>query len=85
MIFRYIISRSHPQASLETENEGNASCWKVLHDRILACCDVLWESVRDVLCMDSPEGHTVEDVEDDVDIGEKDTLSFSWRALKESR
>ena len=36
--------------------------------------------------MDSPEGYTGEDFEeDDLDIGVKDTLSFSWRALKEAR
>lgn len=36
--------------------------------------------------MDSPEGHTGEDFEeDDLDVGVKDTLSFSWRALKEAR
>ncbi len=52
---------------------------------MLACCDDVWESVRDMLCFDSPEGHTAEDLEDDLDIGEKDTLSFSWRALKEAR
>ncbi|KAI9870465.1 MAG: hypothetical protein M1830_004221, partial [Pleopsidium flavum] len=37
-----------------------------------------------MLCIDSPEGHTAEDLGDDLDIGDKDTLSFSWRALKEA-
>ena len=42
--------------------------------------------MKEVLCVDSPEGHTGEDFEeDDLDIGVKDTLSFSWRALKEAR
>lgn len=42
--------------------------------------------MKGVLCVDSPEGHTGEDLEDDdLDVGVKDTLSFSWRALKEAR
>lgn len=36
--------------------------------------------------MDSPEGYVPEEGESsDLDIGTKDTLSFCWRALKESR
>lgn len=42
--------------------------------------------VQDVLCSDAPEGHdTSEDDLIEQDIGTKDTLSFCWRALKESR
>lgn len=42
--------------------------------------------MQDVLCSDAPEGHdTSEDDLIEQDIGTKDTLSFCWRALKESR
>jgi len=51
---------------------------------MLVCCDTVWESVREMLCVDSPEGHTAEK-SDDLNIGEKDTLSYLWRALKEAR
>lgn len=77
---RYIIAGSRPSKGIGM----GASGWKVLHRRMLDCCDNVWDSVRDVLCIDSPEGHTAEET-DDLDIGEKDTLSYSWRALKEAR
>ena len=50
----------------------------------MICCDV-WEAVRNTLCYDAPEGHGVDEEADDDDVGTKDTLSFCWRALKESR
>lgn len=57
-----------------------------LNDKILKYCTQLWKAVKGVLCFDSPEGYNVEEDEDgDFDVGTKDILSFSWRALKESR
>ena len=42
--------------------------------------------MKDVLCSDAPEGYDIsEDESIEQDIGTKDTLSFCWRALKESR
>ncbi len=42
--------------------------------------------MHDILCSDAPEGHDVnEDEFNEQDMGTKDTLSFCWRALKESR
>ena len=42
--------------------------------------------MKEFLCIDSPEGQASEEDETDgLEIGTKDTLSFSWRALKESR
>ncbi|MCJ1314415.1 hypothetical protein MMC25_008097 [Agyrium rufum] len=59
--------------------------WTELKRRMIHGCEETWEVVKPVLCIDSPEGHVVEDGEqDDLDIGVKDTLSFAWRALKES-
>ncbi|GAD96200.1 HEAT repeat protein [Paecilomyces variotii No. 5] len=43
----------------------------------------IWIAVKPVLCVDSPEGHTDEPIEDLV-VGPKDILSYSWRALRES-
>ena len=46
----------------------------------------IWEAVKETLCYDSPEGHGDDsEIADRLEIGLKDTLSFSWRALKESR
>jgi len=54
--------------------------------RILRACSKVWQIVRTVLCVDSPEGQNFASNEDEaiLDIGVKDTLSFAWRALKES-
>lgn len=43
--------------------------------------------MKDVLCFDSPEGYEESEEGDGLDLGNgtKDTLSFCWRALKESR
>ncbi|MCJ1464709.1 hypothetical protein MMC07_003322 [Pseudocyphellaria aurata] len=57
----------------------------ITNKRILDCCAEIWEAVRATLCFDSPEGYDTEEGEiDDPGIGTKDTLSFCWRALKES-
>ena len=65
-------------------NGADADAWRSIHDRIVAICDRVWEEVRPVLCIDSPEGHTDEPTED-LSVGPKDVLSYSWRALRESR
>ena len=57
-----------------------------LKQEMLACCTDIWEAVKINLCYDSPEGYEDEaEVVDGLDIGLKDTLSFCWRAVKESR
>ena len=65
----------------------NSNCQtRQLTSRILDYCDDIWEVVKQFLCVDSPEGFEMDDSEDqDSGIGPKDTLSFAWRALKESR
>lgn len=66
-----------------TEDKEYTS-WKAVHDSIVSFCDRIWMAVKPVLCVDSPEGHTDEPIEDLV-VGPKDILSYSWRALRESR
>jgi hypothetical protein len=51
-----------------------------LHDMF----EALWKCVHDALCNDTTEGTAAEELEEE-DIGTKDVLSYSWRALKESR
>lgn len=54
--------------------------------RVTSSCAGVWEAIKGTLCIDSPEGYQTSDRdEDDLNIGMKDTLSFAWRALKESR
>ena len=65
-------------------NTPDAAAWRSVHDRIVAVCNKVWQEVRPVLCIDSPEGHSDEPVEE-FSVGPKDLLSYSWRALRESR
>jgi hypothetical protein len=65
-------------------DENPEKAWRIFHDRLVNCCFEIWEIVKPVLCIDSPEGQGDEEDEKEVDIGIKDTLSFSWRVLKEA-
>lgn len=59
--------------------------WKNLQLRIVSLCSRTWDQVKDVLCNDSPEGHLPQGL-DDIDIVDsKDVLSYSFRAIDESR
>ena len=81
-MFRYIISRTDYVRSLDVSLDE----WRDFDRRIFFICSEVWEVVRDVLCFDAPEGHEIsEDDCNEQDIGTKDTLSFCWRALRESR
>lgn len=63
----------------------NKQTWNELQLRILSNCLSIWGSVKDVLCNDSPEGHLPEDLDDMPTIDTKDVLSYSFRAIHESR
>lgn len=45
----------------------------------------IWAAVKDVLCYDSPEGHIPQELEDMDELNTKDLLSYSFRAIQESR
>jgi hypothetical protein len=85
-MLRYIINRPDFYSSLIDDSDTGPALWRRLNQRIFKDCEDVWEAVKEVLCIDSPEGHASEEDElDGLDIGTKDTLSFSWRALKEAR
>lgn len=48
-------------------------------------CALVWDIVQHVLCDDSPEGHLPEEMEDIEGLDTKDLLSYSFRAVHESR
>lgn len=56
-----------------------------LQQRMTNCCSRIWSAVKDVLCNDSPEGHLPQDLEEGKDVDTKDVLSYSFRAVHESR
>ncbi|OJJ47298.1 hypothetical protein ASPZODRAFT_65750 [Penicilliopsis zonata CBS 506.65] len=80
---RYIILTPKFYQLISDEPGKDFGPWRTIHTRISKICDQIWLEVRPVLCIDSPEGHTDEPAED-MDVGPKDILSYSWRALRES-
>ncbi|KAJ6138874.1 Armadillo-like helical [Penicillium samsonianum] len=68
--------------SLISDGSGSAA-WRSVHDRIVAICDKIWIEAKPLLCIDSPEGHSDEPTED-LNVGPKDALSYSWRSLREA-
>ncbi|KAI3140371.1 hypothetical protein CBS147326_2072 [Penicillium roqueforti] len=68
--------------SLISDDSGSAA-WRSVHDRIVAICDKIWIEAKPLLCIDSPEGHSDEPTED-LNVGPKDALSYSWRSLREA-
>jgi len=83
---RYITSRPDYFKSLHASTSLRLEKWRDFNERLFFVCGFVWVAVADVLCFDAPEGHVLDDDEADVTgLGPKDTLSFCWRALKESR
>ncbi|KAL2863435.1 THADA/TRM732 family protein [Aspergillus lucknowensis] len=80
---RYIVSSPNFHSLVTCESSTSYGNWKSIHKRISVICDRVWEAVKPQLCIDSPEGHAAEDIED-LEVGPKDILSYSWRALRES-
>ncbi|KAJ5742420.1 uncharacterized protein N7511_011439 [Penicillium nucicola] len=64
-------------------DESGSAAWKSVHERIVSICDRIWLEAKPVLCIDSPEGHSDEPTEE-LNVGPKDVLSYSWRSLRES-
>ncbi|RAK96233.1 THADA/TRM732 family protein [Aspergillus ibericus CBS 121593] len=79
---RYIIATPNFY-SLVSSGQPSYDNWKSVHARIVQVCDQIWNEVKPVLCIDSPEGHTDDPIEE-LGVGPKDILSYSWRALRES-
>ncbi|KAL2834612.1 putative death-receptor fusion protein-domain-containing protein [Aspergillus pseudoustus] len=80
---RYIVSAPNFYTLVSSEISPGVENWRSVHNRISAICDRVWDEVKPQLCIDSPEGHAAEDIED-LEVGPKDILSYSWRALRES-
>ena len=71
--------------AVASKKAGNTKPWDSLQLRILESCKRIWNAVRDVLCNDSPEGHLPLDIDEVDNIDTKDVLSYSFRAIYESR
>ena len=83
---RYIFNTRNPYRALPTDQSNSLDIWRQFTDDAIDLCVRSWEAVRNILCVDSPEGHEIDTAMDvGVQINEKDALSFSWRTLKETR
>ncbi|KAL4933322.1 THADA/TRM732 family protein [Aspergillus undulatus] len=80
---RYIVSSENFWSLVSFESSPGPENWKSVHTRISSLCDRIWQEVKSQLCIDSPEGHAADPIED-LRVGPKDILSYSWRALRES-
>ena len=86
MTCRYILGRSDFHTTFSKFGHLASHSWKSFHNRLMRCCSDVWVIVRPILCNDSPEGRgESQDNDDELDVGIKDTLSYSWRTLKEAR
>lgn len=56
-----------------------------LQDRAISYCRRVWQAVQHILCDDSPEGHLPEELQQIEGLDTKDLLSYSFRAIHESR
>jgi hypothetical protein len=56
-----------------------------LQAKFVSCCEKVWQAVERVLCDDSPEGHIPQDLEETDGLDTKDVLSYSFRAVHESK
>lgn len=81
---RYIVLTPNFYSLISEQSGASYSDWESVNARIVSTCDRIWNEVKPVLCIDSPEGHADEPA-DDFTVGPKDILSYSWRALRESR
>lgn len=86
LIPRYILGLPKLHETLALAGERAILWCETLYRRLVEICAKIWDVVKPVLCIDSPEGYALPDSEEEeLGIGIKDTLSYSWRALKETR
>ncbi|KAI4724759.1 hypothetical protein E4T49_07502 [Aureobasidium sp. EXF-10728] len=79
---RYIIEKSGFYQVMSSDLTALSRLQK-LYTRLHNIFGALWNCVHDTLCNDTTEGVAAEEIEEE-DIGTKDVLSYSWRALKEA-
>ncbi|PHH63239.1 hypothetical protein CDD81_6191 [Ophiocordyceps australis] len=65
-------------------DETEVQAMQSLQERLVSCCQQVWQAVRQVLCDDSPEGHLPDELEELEGLDTKDVLSYSFRAVHES-
>lgn len=82
---RYVIDIPEAYPTIEDSDDVCKARWTDMHTNLALALHRVWVCVRDVLCNDAPEGYVPDEAAEDENITTKDILSYSWRALKESR
>lgn len=59
--------------------------WASLQLQMVSLASRIWNAVKEVLCNDSPEGNLPNGMDEVDNIDTKDVLSYSFRAVHESR
>jgi hypothetical protein len=81
---RLVVERKdvYKELSLATTEQ-----WLKIHRCLLRLFNCVWELAKPSLCFDSPEGYMPAELEDeeDEDMNTQTVMSYSWRAVKESR
>jgi hypothetical protein len=78
---RYVFDRPGQYELLLRPSGASIGEWTNLHGRIVTIVLGVWDHVKNVLCVDAPEGFTTEEMKD-ADVDTKDLFSYAWRALK---
>lgn len=74
-----VVTICHEYSSLEMRD------LEQLQHRMFKSCERIWNIVQHVLCDDSPEGHLPEELEEVEGLDTRGLLSYSFRAIHESR
>jgi hypothetical protein len=82
---RYVVDQPDFYALVSAAPQETFVRWKQVHGDIVTGIESLWSCVYPVLCADAPEGHVLDELEDEASLDTKEILSYSWRGLKEAR
>jgi hypothetical protein len=83
--FRHILNSRDLYTQIGELSNHDRIFWLEIHTRTAILLLDTWDVVETVLCIDAPEGHVPEDLEEVHNLSTKDVLSYSWRALAEAR
>jgi hypothetical protein len=82
LVWKSIDPATDFQGPASEDRKTKCEEWANVHEFILLLCCRIWKEVKSVLCNDSPEGHLLDDINT---VDTKDVLSYSFRAVHESR
>jgi hypothetical protein len=82
---RYIVDQDNFYEALSAAPADSFIQWKEAHDEILGSVEAFWSCIQHILCIDAPEGHVPDEIDEEANLDTKEILSYSWRGLKEAR